>query len=186
MRMFVAIAVPDSVKQHARMIRNHLGHSQPDIKWVEYENYHLTVKFLGDVNGSDVPALKKQLSLAGDAVPPFYLSAGELGYFPNSRRPRVLWLNIKGELDKAAFLGERVDTYLGELGYDPEKEHRFHLTLGRVRTEKNLKELQKSIELFPARDKLVGFKVESFHLMMSDLGKSGPKYLEMGSFYLKG
>ncbi|MDD4775543.1 MAG: RNA 2',3'-cyclic phosphodiesterase [Syntrophomonas sp.] len=186
MRMFVAVAVPDSVKQHARMIRNQLGHSQPDVKWVEYENYHLTVKFLGEVTGSELPALNKQLSLAGESAPPFHLSAGGLGYFPNSRRPRVLWLGIKGELDKAAFLGERVDAYLGELGYEPEKEHRFHLTLGRIRSEKNLKEMQKSIELLTARDKLVGFKVDQFQLMMSEIGKSGPRYLEMGSFYLKG
>ena len=121
MRLFVAIAVPDSVKQHARMLRNYLGRSRPDIKWVEYDNYHLTVKFLGEVNSADLPRLKKQLVLTGEAVPPFYLSAGGLGYFPNSRRPRVIWLGIKGELDKAAFLGERVDAYLGELGFEPER-----------------------------------------------------------------
>jgi len=186
MRMFVAIAVPDSVKQHARMLRNHLGRSRPDIKWVEYENYHLTVKFLGEVNGSDLPRLKKQLVLAGESVPPFYLSAGGLGYFPNSRRPRVIWLGIKGEIDKAAFLGERVDAYLSELGFEPEREHRFHLTLGRVRTEENLKVMQSSIEQQETRDKLIGFKVERFQLMISELSRSGPKYLEMGSFDLKG
>jgi len=186
MRLFVAIAVPDSVKQHARMLRNYLGRSRPDIKWVEYDNYHLTVEFLGEVNSADLPRLKKQLVLTGEAVPPFYLSAGGLGYFPNSRRPRVIWLGIKGELDKAAFLGERVDAYLGELGFEPERDHRFHLTLGRIRTEDNLKEMQKSIEQLETRDKLIGFKVDRFQLMMSELSRSGPKYFELGSFDLKG
>ncbi|MEQ8199838.1 MAG: RNA 2',3'-cyclic phosphodiesterase [Syntrophomonadaceae bacterium] len=186
MRMFVAIAVPDSVKQHARMIRNLLGRSRPDIKWVEYDNYHLTVKFLGEVKGSDLPQLKKQLTLAGESAPPFYLSAGGVGYFPNSRHPRVIWLGIKGELDKASFLGERVDAYLGELGFEPEKEHRFHLTLGRARSENNLREMQKDMEQMEARDKLVGFKVDKFQLMMSELSQSGPKYSELDSFYLKG
>lgn len=62
MRLFVAIAVPDSVKQHARMLRNYLGRSRPDIKWVEYDNYHLTVKFLGEVNSADLPRLKNSWS----------------------------------------------------------------------------------------------------------------------------
>lgn len=186
MRMFVAIAVPDSVKQHARMIRNYLGRSLPDIKWVEYANYHLTVKFLGEVNGSDLPQFKKQLMLAAESIPPFYVSAGGVGYFPNSRRPRVIWLGIKGELDKASFLGERVDAYLGELGFEPEKEHRFHLTLGRVRSDHNLKQMQKDLEQLEARDRLIGFKVDQFQLMMSELSRSGPKYSVLGSFYLKG
>lgn len=186
MRMFVAISVPDSVRQHARMVRNYLGRSRPDIKWVEYDNYHLTVKFLGEVDGLELPRIKKQLALAGESIPPFYLSAGGVGYFPSNRRPRVLWLGIRGELDKALFLGERVDAYLGELGFEPEKNHRIHLTLGRVRSDTNLKEMQKSLEQLDVRDKLVGFKVEAFQLMMSELSPAGPRYSELGSFYLKG
>lgn len=186
MRLFVAISVPDAVKQHARMIRNNIGVSRADIKWVEYENYHLTVKFLGEVNSSDLPALKKQLSMAAEASPPFNLSAGGLGYFPNRRRPRVLWLGIKGELDKAEFVAERVDAYLGELGYEPEREHRFHLTLGRIRSETNLKVMQTAVDNLTAKDKLIAFRVDKFYLMMSDLKSSGPVYSELGSFVLKG
>ncbi len=186
MRLFVAISVPDSVKQHARMIRNQLGVYRADIKWVEYENYHLTVKFLGEVNSSDLPQLKKQLSVAAESSPPFNLSAGGVGYFPNRRRPRVFWLGIKGELDKAEFAAERVDAYLGDLGYEPEREHRFHLTLGRIRSDTNIKDMQLAADKMTAKDKLVVFRVDKLRLMMSDLKSSGPVYSEMGSFVLKG
>ncbi len=186
MRMFLAILVPDVVKQHARMIRNQIGTRRADIKWVEYENYHLTVKFLGEVGASDIPELKKRLSLAADAAPPFNLSAGGLGYFPNKRRPRVFWLGIKGELDKAEFLAERVDAYLGELGYEPEREHRFHLTLGRIRSDHNLRDMQVAADNLAAKDRLIAFRVDKLYLMMSDLKSSGPVYSELDSFALKG
>ncbi len=71
MRIFVAIPVPDDVKQYARMMRNELGRARPDIKWVEYENYHLTIKFLGEVEGKKLPEIKRNLHLAGDSSPSF-------------------------------------------------------------------------------------------------------------------
>jgi len=186
MRMFVAIPVPDSVKQHARMVRNELGASRPDIKWVEYQNYHLTLKFLGEVNISDLPILKENLTRVADSAPAFNLSAGGLGYFPNRTRPRVIWLGIKGELEKAEFLAERVDAYLSSLGFEEEREHRFHLTLGRVRSDTNLPALQKIAEQMKVKGKLTAFKVETFNLMMSSLSSGGPVYSILDTFTLNG
>jgi 2'-5' RNA ligase len=186
MRLFVAVPVSDSVKQYARMVRNDLGAVRPDIKWVEYENYHLTVKFLGEVREVLLPELIKNLSLAADTSPAFNLSAGGLGYFPNRVRPRVIWLGIKGEIDKAEFLGERVDAYLSEMGFEREKDHRFHLTLGRVRSDTNLPQLLKLTEEIKSKEKLRSFKVVNFHLMSSDLTPNGPKYSILHTFNLNG
>lgn len=186
MRIFVAIPVPDRVKQHARMFRNDLGASRADIKWVEYQNYHLTVKFLGEVNGADLPLIKKNLRQAADSCPSFNLSVDGVGFFPNRMRPRVLWLGIRGELDKAEFLGERVDAYLATAGFEEEKNHQFHLTLGRVRNDSRIDELLKIAEHMAEREKLVSFKVDRIHLMQSNLSPGGPAYTIMETYELKG
>ncbi len=186
MRLFVAVPVSDSVKQYARMFRNELGMVRPDIKWVEYENYHLTLKFLGEVSEAILPGIIKQLSLAADNSPAFNLSAGGLGFFPNRTRPRVVWMGIKGEIDKAEFLGERVDAYLSAMGFDKERDHRFHLTLGRIRSDSKLPELLKLVANMKSKDKLRSFKVDNFHLMNSDLTPNGPVYSILHTFRLDG
>jgi len=186
MRAFIAIPVPDDVKQNARMLRNKLGAARPDIKWVEYQNYHLTVKFLGEVEINDLPELKRNLRLAADAVPAFNLSAGGIGFFPNQNNPRVIWMGIKGEMDKAEFLGDRVDAYLTALGFEPERDHRPHLTMGRIRSEKNLKEMLNVLEKYPDRNKLRSFRVENFYLMQSILDANGPQYSVLDTYRLIG
>jgi RNA 2',3'-cyclic 3'-phosphodiesterase len=186
MRLFVAIPVPDSVKQHARMFRNDLGASHADIKWVEYENYHLTVKFLGEVGEADLPEIRKNLMLAADSCPPFNLSIDNLGFFPSRMRPRVIWLGLRGEIEKAVFLGERVDAYLSSIGFEEEKEHRFHLTLGRIRNDSKINELLKIVEHMSGHRKLSPFKVNHMQLMKSSLGKGGPTYSVLETYELKG
>ncbi|MDD3365203.1 MAG: RNA 2',3'-cyclic phosphodiesterase [Syntrophomonas sp.] len=186
MRLFVAVPVSDSVKQYARMIRNELGEARADVKWVEYENYHLTLKFLGEVKESLLPVIIKNLALAADTSPAFHLSAGGLGFFPNRMRPRVIWMGIKGEIEKAEFLGERVDAYLSDLGFEEEKNHRFHLTLGRLRSDSRLPELLKSVAEMGGKEKLRSFKVENFYLMNSSLTPNGPVYSILHTFSLGG
>lgn len=186
MRIFVAIPVPDRVKQHARMFRNELGASRANIKWVEYQNYHLTVKFLGEVDEASLPEIKSRLMQAADSCPAFNLSVDGVGFFPNRMRPRVVWLGIRGETDKAEFLGERVDAYLASAGFEEEKKHQFHLTLGRVRNDDRINELLKIAEHMADKEKLVSFKVDRFYLMQSRLAYGGPTYTVMETFELKG
>ncbi|HPT69835.1 MAG TPA: RNA 2',3'-cyclic phosphodiesterase [Syntrophomonas sp.] len=186
MRAFVAIPLPDDIKQYARMMRNKLGIARPDVKWVEYQNYHLTVKFLGEVDSKDLPELKRNLRLAADSVPALNLSAGSIGFFPNQTRPRVIWMGIKGEIEKAEFLCDRVDAYLSTMGFAQEKDHRMHLTLGRIRSDKNYKEMINILEKFPDRNKLRSFRVEEFNLMQSILDSRGPAYHVLDTYTLNG
>ncbi|HRW12670.1 MAG TPA: RNA 2',3'-cyclic phosphodiesterase [Syntrophomonas sp.] len=186
MRVFAAIPLPDDIKQYARMMRNKLGIARPDIKWVEYQNYHLTVKFLGEVDFNDLPEIKRNLRLAADSSPAHNLSAGGIGFFPNQAQPRVMWMGIKGEINKTEFLCDRVDAYLSPLGFAPEKDHRLHLTLGRIRSDKNLKEMLNLLEKYPDRNKLRSFRVEQFYLMQSVLDGNGPQYHVLDTYTLNG
>lgn len=182
----MAVPVPDSIKQYTGMIRNELGRARPDIKWVEYENYHLTLKFLGEVKELLLPAIIKNLALAADTSPAFHLSAGGLGFFPNRMSPRVIWMGIKGEIEKAEFLGEKIDAHLSSLGFEEEKNHRFHLTMGRIRSDSRLPELLKLVIEMGRKEKLHSFKVENFYLMNSSLTPNGPVYSMLHTFSLGG
>ncbi|HBQ85230.1 MAG TPA: RNA 2',3'-cyclic phosphodiesterase [Syntrophomonas sp.] len=184
MRTFLAISVPDEVRMLAQETKEKIAAARVNIKWVEYENYHLTVKFLGDVTDEKVQQIRKLMQTVGDNCPAFQLRINGLGFFPNRFRPRIIWLGMGGELDKAQFLGNRVDNYLYELGFEPEKQHRFHLTLGRIRCDiDTAKTLERA-----AASKMnpISFTVDEFYLMESILRPEGPVYKRIDSFKLNG
>jgi len=186
MRLFAAIPVPDMVKDYAWEIINKLDAELYDIKWVEYENYHLTLKFLGEVENREVQGIKDRLQMAAEASPPFNLFFGGLGFFPHRNRPRVIWLGAKGDLAKADFLGERIDTYMQEIGFDEEKKRSFHLTLGRIRSDKNQPRLLQQASRLNEISPTMPVPINEFYLMESQLFSGGPKYVIQEKYQLEG
>jgi len=186
MRLFAAIPVPDMIKDYAWEIKNKLDDGLYDIKWVEYENYHLTLKFLGEVEERKVQAIKDRLQMAAEASPAFSISFGGLGFFPHRNRPRVIWLGARGELAKADFLGERMDTYLQEAGFEEEKKRSFHLTLGRIRSEKNQNQLLQQVGRINEISSTTLVRINEFYLMESQLFSGGPKYIIQEKYELEG
>lgn len=186
MRTFIAIPVPDEVKQYANNVKKELSSVVTDVKWVELANYHLTLKFLGDINQNMLEDIKQKLVMVGESCTAFELSINELGYFPSHKRPRVIWLGVEGEMEKAEFLGERVDAYLSQLDFEPEKRRNYHLTLGRIRSEQpSAKLMQRTGDINNNRKK-ISFRVEEFYFMESQLSSSGPRYLPLAKIKLNG
>ncbi|MGI6452022.1 MAG: RNA 2',3'-cyclic phosphodiesterase [Syntrophomonadaceae bacterium] len=186
MRAFIAIQVPDFIRDLGLWVREKMDELSPDVKWVEYENYHITLKFLGEIKNEEYKKIENRLKLVRECCPPFNLQVKGIGFFPNRRRPRVIWLGIFGEIQKAIFLGDRVDAYLSTLGFEPEKEHRFHFTLGRIRSEKNLSELISRASRLDPEVHSELFPIEHFSLMESRLTSDGPRYNICKTFDLKG
>lgn len=186
MRIFISIPVPEVIKDQALQIRMELSRLKPDIKWVEYENYHITLKFLGEVKEGKLNEIKTRLLMVAQACPAFNFKTNGIGFFPNKNRPRVMWLGVKGEMNKAQFLGERVDTYLSELGFEVEKKRSFHLTLGRIRSERNLDEIVSTTDSINNGLKSYDLPVEQFFLMESHLSSSGPQYSVLEKYDLEG
>lgn len=184
MRTFLSISIPEPVKLLARQMSQKLATAPIDVKWVEYQNYHLTVKFLGDVSPSQLMSIREKMKTVGDNCPPFELKTTNLGFFPNRLRPRIIWLGVGGEVDKAVFLGNRVDAYLSDLGFEPERHHRFHLTLGRLRSDKEIEQMLKITAVL--KPELLSFAVNDFNLMESILLPRGPVYKKLDTFTLNG
>lgn len=186
MRIFIAIPVPKEIKEQALQIKAELDQLKPDIKWVEYENYHITLKFLGEVNEGQLNEIKTKLLMVAQACPVFNFKTTGIGFFPNKNRPRVMWLGVKGEMNRAQFLGERVDTYLGELGFEAEKKRSFHLTLGRIRSERNIDEMVSTTSSINNGLGSYDLPVKEFFLMESRLSSAGPQYLVLQKYDLQG
>lgn len=184
MRLFIAIPIPEELKRYASSLRQEMEKAGADIKWVEPENYHLTLKFLGDVPEETVNDIIEFLERAAVSSTSFDIRLQGLGFFPNRRRPRVIWIGVEGEIDKAMFLGERVDSYLSAFGFEAEEKRSYHLTLGRIRSEKNITQLLNKAAIL---DESVGsklFTVNEFCLMESQLTGKGPLYTLKKKFYL--
>jgi 2'-5' RNA ligase len=186
MRIFIAIPVPEVIKEEASRIKTELNRLGPDIKWVEYENYHITLKFLGEVTEGQLDDIKAKLLMVAQACPEFKFKTSGIGFFPNKNRPRVMWLGVKGEMNKAQFLGERVDTYLEDLGFEPMKRRSFHLTLGRMRSERNIDEVVSTTGAISNNLRSYDLPVKEFFLMESRLSSSGPEYFVLEKYNLEG
>jgi len=134
-RSFIAIELPHNVKGGLAQLRSQLEQAEhPFVKWVAPEGIHLTLKFLGNVPLKQVAEITKAMEEATKGISAFHLEISGLGGFPNLKQPRVLWVGIKGEIDKLVSLQQNIDWALSPLGFAKE-ERPFvpHLTLARLR-----------------------------------------------------
>jgi 2'-5' RNA ligase len=185
LRVFIAIELPahvcDAIQKQIVRLRQTLGNDL--IRWVPTQNMHLTLKFLGDTTTAYLDFLKQMLSREAESHPQFNLQLGGLGAFPNSRRPRLLWIGIHAPADLVS-LQRSIEEGTTRLGYEQE-ERAFspHLTIGRVRQNIGPPELQK---IRTALDTIqlgnIGIaRVDSIHLLKSDLQPSGSIYTKLFS-----
>lgn len=176
MRIFIAIPIPERIKKYADSVARSINEASPDIKWVEYENYHITLKFLGEMDEEMLLLVKRRLAGVAQSCPSFSFELCGTGFFPNLTRPKVLWMGVGGDLDRAAFLGDRIDSCLKELGFEPEKKRSFHLTLGRIRSELNYNQLIAKTAVINRDIKPNKFVVSEFYLMESYISPQGARY----------
>src|SRR5580765_2293543 len=100
-RLFVAISLPDEVKAEVARAQQEMRCALPGgiVRWTKREQFHLTLKFLGNVEVARVNALTTALRSAVGAFAPLQLRAVRIGFFPDTRFPRVLWVGIHDEKD---------------------------------------------------------------------------------------
>ena len=187
-RAFIAIELPSQIKAALYQLQDNLKTSKSaSVKWVNPESIHLTLKFLGNVDEAEIPAIKKALSEAVTGVAPFSLGLGEPGTLPNCQAPNVVWVGVGGEIETLRTLHNNIDRILAPLGFPPEKRaFSPHLTLGRVRDESlpgEKRRLGENVAAIKTGEK-ISFKVESVNLMRSILAREGAIYSCLASFAL--
>lgn len=171
--MAVDVDEPDLADALGR-VQTVLEGTGADLKCVETENIHLTMKFLGDVREE---LLGELVSLVeGVSFSPFRMELRGVGAFPNLRRPRVIWAGITRGVDELTGIFESLESGLAGMGFSPERR-RFspHITLVRVRSGRNRERLVREI-LGHADDEFGDMEVKFVRLKKSVLTPRGPVY----------
>jgi RNA 2',3'-cyclic 3'-phosphodiesterase len=175
LRCFIAIEIPDAVKREIAEVADILKKYDADIKWVNVENLHVTLKFLGSTPEESVPEIRESLFKAVSSFQPFYIKIKGTGVFPNRKFPRVIWVGVENR-ETLPKLAADIDVSVSLLGYKKEeREFKPHLTLGRVRSRKGTASVVNELDNF--RDQAFGsFIVDRIRLMRSELKPKGPEY----------
>lgn len=181
LRLFVAVPLPEELKDTLAQQTALWKKGSFFQTWVHPQDYHLTLKFLGETPAGLLPPLKEALHTVARKHAPFSLTLEGMGTFGQLRRPRILWLGVKGEGAALASLQRDVEEELATLGFKKEERpFRPHLTLARkyVGQAPFKTELLREKELAP-----LSFDVEEIILYQSRLGEK-PMYLPVARFRL--
>ena len=178
MRLFIACELPADVRKSLAGIASGFSSGSARMKWVEEENLHVTMKFLGDVPDGKVEKVKDALGVV--AFGRFDARISGIGVFPPSGTPRVLWAGLEPTEGFSALHGAIEDALEG-IGFERDGR-RFspHATLARVRSVDDLSSFRRSVSWIGMEGH--GFSVESFILKSSVLTPSGPLYSDEAVF----
>lgn len=189
-RSFIALEIEGSIQQRLGGVVARLQPRLSDgtVRWVAQENVHLTLIFLGNISEKNLSYLLRELKSECAQHAPFEFSVGELGAFPSTSRPRVIWVGIQSPPSLLA-LQAGLQQRLERLGYKgEEREYSPHLTLGRVNKNIAGGDLHQISAAIQAEQ--VGFlgtvQAAEVLLMRSDLKPGGPVYTIMEHFPLVG
>lgn len=174
MRLFIAVNIPDTIKQKVMRVMDELPHDWR-IKAVAPQNMHYTLRFLGEIPDTDVARIISALS--GIKFQPFEIKVEGIGVFPNEKYVRVIWLGAK-DAERLKRLAEDIENAIKHLGYRQDRPFSPHLTIARVRGKIDVKKL-----LERHKDTLFGaFVVSEFCLVKSTLTPNGPVYENVKCF----
>jgi len=187
MRVFIAIDIEKKVLEAITKLQQQLQRkakvNEKFVKWVEPENMHLTLKFLGEIKDNELVETCKITEKVAQKHSRFDLEFKKIGYFGGASA-RVLWVGTEQGSENLIKLANQLDEQLGEIGFTKEtRAFTGHLTLCRI------KDFKAGVELAKIVDGLGPFKageseVEAVAVYQSELSKTGPTYTALGRYKL--
>jgi len=183
-RSFIAVNLNPEIIEYLTSLQANLNVPETKIKWVEKNNLHLTMKFLGYISLEQTELIKLILKKITSRYSPFIIKlSSNTGIFPTYRMPRIIWVGIKEGANQLNELYNSIETMLYKEGFPREnKEFSSHITIGRVKFIKNKDnfiQILKRIEVNNFTQ-----KVGSIDLMESELTPNGPIYNIIAKFFL--
>jgi 2'-5' RNA ligase len=177
MRLFVAINLPDEVKGEIWKATEPLRTIAYPVRWVAPESIHLTLKFLGEVDGARESEIVSALGRAVEGARRFRMSLSGFGAFPSVRQPRVLWVGCEG-VPPLELLQHQVEREMERIGFSLDgRPFRPHLTLGRAVRGARASEFRGLQEAMAGLSFAADVMVESADLMQSQLTPQGARYV---------
>lgn len=135
-RAFVAIRLPDAQQEDLCALVERMRVSYREVRWLKRGNFHLTLRFLGEVSEAFLDTFGGLLEPICHETAPFTLYLRDTGAFPSLRKPSVLWAGATGS-DALVYLQHSVETAAVHCGSVPEpRPFHPHVTLGRIRARR--------------------------------------------------
>jgi 2'-5' RNA ligase len=176
-RTFIAIDPGKPIRDRIIALQETMARTGAGVKWVEPDNLHVTLLFLGEVDMLEVPTLCQAVADTVGRTPSFPMSIENVGAFPNLRRPRILWVGVGEGVQEVVALHDALETPLLELGCYRREDRQYtpHLTLGRVTSDRPVQKLAATLT---SRAGWQGgaTTVREIHVMSSELTSQGPIY----------
>jgi 2'-5' RNA ligase len=177
LRTFIAVELERAIRSRCVALQEALARAGGDVKWVEPDNIHVTLLFLGEVDERDVPGVCRAVATACAGLAPFGLSVEGVGCFGSRRAPRTLWVGVGAGSAELVALHDALERPLLELGCYRREDRQYtpHITLGRARSSRPSDRL--ALEL----DRQAGWRggegeVREVVVMSSELRPEGPVY----------
>lgn len=178
MRCFIAVDIDEPLRQKLAELQK--GLAGFDVKLVEKENLHFTLKFLGEIDEQRLEEVKSRIRQLATGFSPFEIEIKGMGAFPSLNYIRVVWIGAKELFTLQKAVADSVEDLFGK-----EREVTPHLTIARIRSAQDKVELKKLVE--KNRDMEIGrMAVSEIKLKKSTVMRSGPVYEDVEAFKLGG
>ena len=177
MRSFIAIDIPEEIKEKIMMVAKELEEKiKGNAKFVERENLHITLKFLGEIEENKVQEIKKIINSI--SISPFRIKLRGIGVFPNENFIRVIW--IGGESKELEKIVDHLNKELEKNLKIRTEEQKFtiHLTIARVKSKINISDFLDKYKNYEFGEFEVS-DINQIKLKKSTLTPKGPIYEDL-------
>lgn len=180
MRVFIAVDIPDTIREELSEVQRALRPLTSSAKWVAPESIHITLKFVGEIQDKRLEDI--DAALTGLSWKPFTVTVRGVGFFPGMRSPRVFWAGMEAPTMQG--LAEQLDIRMEQLGFEKEKRaFRPHLTLARAKDTRIDSSLVAAAAKYEEHA-FGSFSVDRVFLFKSTLKPTGAVYEKLKEFLL--
>jgi len=176
MRLFIALNLSKRERDRVHKAVRRLREEDMPVRWVPPEQYHVTLKFLGELRAERVPAVTEAMGKVASSTKTFATALRGFGAFPTIRRPRVIWLGVDANPELRC-LKQDLEWAMGDVGFDVEtRSFHPHVTLGRADDRGGAGAFRGLDDLVADLDLRAEVKVQALDLMRSQLSREGTRY----------
>jgi len=176
----VSVATANALAGAAETLARRSKDAGIDIRWVAPVNYHVTLKFLGHTREAAIAAIVDGLEAATENTPRITFRTTRLGAFPSLEKARVVWAGIEDQ-GSLSELANRIEAACGRLGYVEPRPFHAHVTLGRVRETRPLRDV-----VLPLAEQMFGdTRIDAITLFESETKSNGSVYREVSRIAFK-
>ena len=182
-RLFVAVRIPDSVREKIVAAQAELRRGLPAeaMRWTRAEQFHLTLRFLGAVEATRLPPMVEAVRLACQRFAALKLHSSGIGFFPDQRMPRVIWAGIDDAQGRLPLLHRAVQSATQAFTNEKSEENfTGHVTLGRIKRirREDARSLAAAAARFQTAD-FGGWTANHIDIMRSELSSEGAKHSDV-------